>query len=314
MDKLSVIKNSLDWRIRYLKSLRYYFYWSIKRYLHNCSNIFIKNDNKISIVVVGRNDNYGGNFSRRLEVTLDWNLSKIPVSELIYVEWNNIPERESDCEWITKKYPNSRCYIVSNEIHKKISTNPNIPLLEYHAKNVGIRRAKYDWILLVNADVFLGLDVINNLKRLNKKYVYGSHYINIEWNGEDITEKHLVNNIHAKSYCPANEKMENVVGNFILTHKDNWLKMTGYDERLTNVRIGVDRNGLCQLLYNGCKPMIIGHHYHLDHKESALYGWNVTHGNEQIGNNIPYKNEDNWGLMNYKEVEIKERIWLLKEI
>jgi hypothetical protein len=186
--------------------------------------------------------------------------------------------------------------------------------MEYHAKNVGIRRAKYDMILLVNADVFLGLDIIKGLNKLNRKYVYGSHYRNIDWEWRNITEKHLVNNIQAKSYCPANRNMENVVGNFILTHKDNWSRATGYDEKLTNVRIGVDRNGLCQLLYNGCKPMVIGHHYHLDHKESALYGWNATHGNEQIINNIPYRNNENWGLINFKEIEIKRRIWLLKEI
>ncbi len=34
--------------------------------------------------------------------------------------------------------------------------------MEYHAKNVGIRRAKSDWIIATNADVAIGLDTIGD--------------------------------------------------------------------------------------------------------------------------------------------------------
>src|SRR5882672_7207788 len=76
----------------------------------------------ISIIVVGRNDNYGGDFSLRLKITMDWNLKQLPGAELIYVEWNRIREKERDCEWIEKRYPAARCYSISNEVHQTITT------------------------------------------------------------------------------------------------------------------------------------------------------------------------------------------------
>ena len=91
--------------------------------------------------------------------------------------------------------------------------------------------------------------------------------------------------------------------------------MTGYDERLVDVRNGVDSNGLKMLLHLGLKPIALGHHYHLDHPESLINGANPTHGsNERIqqlhqGYNIPYKNSDSWGMANYNFEPIKSNVW-----
>ncbi|OFY13949.1 MAG: hypothetical protein A2X02_09000 [Bacteroidetes bacterium GWF2_29_10] len=305
-----MILEALKWRIVYLKLSKFYFYWFFRQ-LFDCS----KNEqvNSISVVVTGRNDNYGGEFAKRLQTTLDWNLSKLPNPELIYVEWNRIKDVASDCEWISQRYKNSKCYVIGEDIHESIATNPKIKMLEYHAKNVGIRKAKNEWILLINADVFLGLDIAKNIKMLNKNTIYGSHYKNIEWDGNPINEKHVNDKSLIKAFFATNKYLESVVGNFILTHKNNWLNATGYDESLTMVRLGVDTNGLKQLLYTGLKTMVLGHHYHLDHKESALYGKNDTHGEHDF-DNIPYKNPESWGMTNYKEVSIGNNIWELKKI
>ncbi len=285
--------------------------WSIKCLFSFSKKIVV---DKISIIIVGRNDNYGGDFSKRLQVTIDWNLKHLPNSELIYIEWNQIKNNKSDCEWITQRYSNARCYIVSEEIHRSISRNPDkMPVMEYYAKNIGIRKAKNDWLLMINADVFVGKDCIKNMHKLNENTVYGSHYIGIKWNGEDVNEKLIRNRKIRVVNFAAPFSLGSVVGNLILTHKKNWLAATGYDERLNNVRAGVDTNGLNQLLSLNLRKQIIGHHYHLDHAESIIHGENSTHGYHMF-NNIPYKNPENWGFEDYKDIKIGERIWRLEKI
>jgi hypothetical protein len=267
----------------------------------------------ISIIVVGRNDNYGGDFSLRLKTTIDWNLQQLPGAELIYVEWNKIADKESDCTWMEKRYPAGKFFIVPNEIHTQINNNPKMPVMEYFAKNIGIRRSTRKWLLMINADCFLAEDTAKSLHKLSKNYVYGTHYISIKWNGEAIKDFDYKNKNSVVVAFPADKKMSAVVGNFILSSKENWMKATGYDERLTNVRAGVDTNGVNQLLHMGLKPMVLGHHYHLDHPESIIHGTNDTHGKHEF-KNIPYLNEPNWGFNNYPLKQLSERIWQLEKI
>jgi hypothetical protein len=307
------INSALEWRIRILKHTAIKLQWRIKNLID-----FSKKEkvSSLSIVVVGRNDNYGGDFSLRLKTTMDWNLSLFPNAELIYIEWNPLEDKDSDCAWISARYPNAKCYIVSNEIHKKLITKKNFPILEYFAKNLGIRKASGDWIILVNADVLIGADI--SFEALNKELVYGTHYNNIKWDNQPIKKEYLENKNNILSSFPANSVLESVVGNFILTHKENWLKATGYDESLSDVRNGVDSNGLNQLLHSSLKTMALGNHYHLDHPESLINGANPTHGDQNridyilAGKNIPYKNNDSWGMNNYIFEEIYPRIWKAK--
>jgi hypothetical protein len=286
-------------------------YWRIKLGLITDGEVVHSND--VSIIVVGRNDNYGGDFSLRLKTTIDWNLKQLPGAELIYVEWNRIPEKDSDCTWIEKRYPNSKCYSVSNTVHQTITANPKMPVMEYFAKNIGMRKASGNWLLMINADCLIGNDTLKKLEKLSKNYVYGTNYVSFKWDEKPISNEQLYNkNLYTVTFAaPAN--MGAVVGNFILTHKNNWLKATGYDETLTNVRAGVDANGLKQLLYMGIRQAVLGKHYHLDHPESIVHGTNTSHGVHTF-NNVPYKNNVNWGFNDKHFKQISERIWELEKI
>lgn len=305
-----MIKSALSWRFQLLRQHFQKFKWSLRQFLDFSPKAEI---DAISIIVVGRNDNYGGDFSFRLKTVLDWNLTHLPNAELIYIEWNQIKERPSDCDWISKRYLNSYCYIVSNEIHKKITDNPKMPMMEYFAKNIGIRKSQSNWVLMINADVFIGSDTLKNLHRLNVDTVYGTHYISIKWDGEPLNESHQKDKKIRVAQFTAPYNLSATVGNFIFTHKKNWLKATGYDERLYNVRAGVDSNGLLQLLYSGLKTQVLGSHFHLDHPESIIHGTNDSHGNH-LFDNIPYQNPDDWGMANYPLKKISERIWELQVI
>ena len=74
----------------------------------------------------------------------------------------------------------------------------------------------------------------------------------------------------------------------------------------------MDTNGVNQLFNLGLKPLVLGHHFHLDHPESIVHGNNDTHGKHKF-DNIPYKNPDDWGFTNYNEKQIKDRIWILEQ-
>jgi len=310
------ISAAIRWRIRYTVELFKRLKWNLKYKLSDSASEKIEG---ITLVVVGRNDNYGGDFSLRLKTTIDWNYNHLPNPELIYIEWNPIEDRPSDCDWIAERYPNSKCYIVPKEIHEMYCSNPKLPVMEYFAKNLGIKKASNDWVLLVNADVLLGLNTIKNIGHLNKKYVYSAHYNNINWDNQPIEERHLKDKSKVLTYYSSNTKLGGLVGNMILAHKEMWFKAKGYDERLTDVRNGVDVNGLLQLFYCGALPMVLGDHYHLDHQESLIHGANTTHGvsNRIIevttGTNVPYKNPEDWGLSAFNEVQRKSNIWEIKK-
>ena len=267
---------------------------------------------EITIVLVGRSDLYQGNLRSRLEATLSWNLRYIG-GEVIYVEWNRLPEQRSDADWLVKRFPNLRVYVVPPEIHESLSTNPDIPVMEYFAKNVGIRRARTPWICVMNPDVVLGPEITNRLHRLKKDYLYGTNRIEFRWGGRRLSLLTLANlRLHINTVVM--NKEHDYIGDFLLAHRDAWHKARGYDESLTGTRSGCDRHGLAQLYHLGVKPRYIGSHFHLLHPESIVLGLKPHHGKFlAVYKNIPYHNSPQWGLADTREIKIQDRVWLLKK-
>src|SRR5260370_37501618 len=116
----------------------------------------------ITAVVVGRNDDYMSDFADRLRATIAWN-SNYLVQEVVFVEWNPPGDRELLSTDLVKQFDNLRAYVVAPEIHQMLSQNPHSPVLEFHAKNVGIRRANTDWIVATNADAAFAPDMVRKI-------------------------------------------------------------------------------------------------------------------------------------------------------
>ncbi len=138
----------------------------------------------LSIVLAARNDNYSGDFNDRLQNSVRWlsyfvEKNKLP-AELIIADYNPIPENKPLREMIS--WPDNRRYLkilllhVPNEIHKRL-TNPTVrktvPLFEFNAKNMAIRRAKGEYILSTNADIIFHPSII---KFIAKKIPQKSRY------------------------------------------------------------------------------------------------------------------------------------------
>jgi hypothetical protein len=141
------------------------------------------NDNPyISIVATTRNDNHGGDLLQRTTCFVEgiyhqarkFNLSV----ELILVEWNPpadkpllkevLPPPPKDCP-VTMRY-----IIVPNEIHRTFRLGNAIPLFQMIAKNVGIRRAKGEFILCTNIDLLFSDDCFREMAA--KKFKEGVYY------------------------------------------------------------------------------------------------------------------------------------------
>lgn len=268
---------------------------------------------EITIVVVGRNDNYGGDFRRRLAVTLEWNLNATG-GQGIYVEWNPVLDAPSDAPWLIERFPRLRVYVVSPKKHQEVSTNPNIPVMEYFAKNVGIRRATTPWIAVVNADILLGRNLIKHLPLVrDRSTVYGGNAVTISWNGEQVTAPLLLDPARHVSSGLASSSLMGYSGNFLLAHRDLWHQARGYDETLRDRRVGCDDHGIMHLHTFGIRTRVLGDRYHLDHVESWGHGAQSHQGKFfDFREGVPYHNPDDWGLGNAHEMQIGERTWLLK--
>ena len=119
----------------------------------------------ISIIVYGRNDQYGYNLHKRAAISLNC-LSELlnPSDELIFVDYNSADDRPTFPEAIADTLtPRARDLLrilrVRPKIHGRYAALTHLAVVEPIARNIGIRRSNPDnrWILSTNADNVLVL-------------------------------------------------------------------------------------------------------------------------------------------------------------
>ena len=279
----------------------------------NYAKLMVRSDNdrpQFAAVTVGRNDDYMSDFRERLFATVFWN-TKYLVNEFIFVEWNPPSDRELLSLELTKKFDSVRAYIVPPEIHQQTCRNPNINLLEYHAKNVGIRRARSAWIISTNADAAVGLDSVNVLLNtpLQEDVLWTAERWDIPWRENGQTEIGLWGSLRFRRvnpYVPLG------TGEFCLASRTLWHRARGFDEQMVRHRYGCDIRGTAQMVAHGGSIKRVGTVLHLTHPTSCTEKIQPHHGEEATPDGVPYQNPDDWGLGNLKEVEIAERVWRLE--
>lgn len=265
---------------------------------------------QFAAVAVGRNDDYMADFRERLIATVSWN-TKYLVSEFVFVEWNPPADRELLSLELTKMFDCVRAYVVPQEIHKQTCQNPNINLLEYHAKNVGIRRARSSWIMSTNADAAVGLDSVNLLINtpLQQDVLWTAERFDIPWRENEQTEIGFWGSLR---YRRVNPYTELGTGEFCLASRELWHRARGFDEQMVRHRFGCDVRGTAQMVALGGSIRRAGSVLHLSHPTSCTEGVQAHHGEAATPDGVPYQNPDDWGLANLKEVEIAERVWRLE--
>jgi hypothetical protein len=266
----------------------------------------------ITAVMVGRNDDYMSDFRERLYATLEWNLRYL-VDEAIFVEWNPTADRELLAHGLTKKFERLRAYVVPTEVHEAICENANVKLLEYHAKNVGIRRARTPWIMATNADAALGLDTVNTILRapLADDVIWTAERVDIHWREGRRSGINLIDSLRYRRTSPY-EPLG--TGEFALASRKMWESARGYDEMMVRHRIGCDLRGTAQMLAHGARTSRAGFVLHLSHPSSCIEGVRPHHGEQASWlEDLPYANGEDWGLGDAREVQLAERVWKLEK-
>jgi hypothetical protein len=264
----------------------------------------------ITAVVVGRNDDYMADFRERLHATIEWN-TRYLIDHVIFVEWNPPPDRELLAIELAEKFKTLRAYVVPPEIHRAINRNPNLQLLEYHAKNVGIRRAGTPWIMPTNADAALGLNLVNTIlgARLEPNVVWTAERIDIKWDENRQQHIGLAGSLRYHRFIPYDPMG---TGEFSLAARELWQSSRGYDESLVRHKIGCDVRGIAQILAHGARLKKAGTVLHLQHPTSCVEGIRAFHGERATVEGVPYHNDENWGLGNAREIELADRVWRLE--
>lgn len=129
---------------------------------------------KISFIVGLKNPDYGEKYQMnnlyRTQLFVDnlvylTNKEKLN-SEIIFVEWNSGKDNNffDKIIWPKSKLVKMKWIFVPHKYHTKLKNSQLISIYEFYAKNVGIRRAKGDFIISTNPDILFSEKLIHYLK------------------------------------------------------------------------------------------------------------------------------------------------------
>lgn len=115
----------------------------------------------LSVVVTARNDNHGGNLLRRMQLFVNGLLAQcrrhaLP-AELILVEWNPHADRPRLRDALAWPRAAAACPVriieVPAALHRRYRHAQALPLYQMIGKNVGLRRARGEFVLATNIDI-----------------------------------------------------------------------------------------------------------------------------------------------------------------
>jgi hypothetical protein len=269
----------------------------------------------LSIVVAGRNDDYGGGFRERLLRASTHNSRQLTAAgiphEFVFVEWNPLPDRPLLSADYTRLVPHSRAYVVGPDIHHAYSQNPHMEFHEMPAKNAGIRRARGGRILVTNADILFGEQVVARLAEpLDPRTLYRAHRVDVspalDWEAMRNPSNQLPS---GEGRCSPPYYL-GAGGDFMLASRELWSATTGFNETVRFTTRAKDWQFCLNVVANGFGIRFIGDVYHLDHGEgfrntpaarrngaTAHFGglWDCEFG-------IPLRNPREWGLADCRDM------------
>lgn len=142
----------------------------------------------LSLVVATRNDDYGGRLLERVHNFIK-SISKSAARtngevEVIFVEWNppaDKPDFREAMNWPDiPREVEVRNITVPSAVHNSIPGSDDMPMFEYWAKNVGIKRARGDFVLATNPDIIFNSEMVDYLvSNLDGEYFYRANRYDI---------------------------------------------------------------------------------------------------------------------------------------
>lgn len=259
----------------------------------------------LSVVTVSRNDDHVEHMAERTQAFIDclYYLAekfRRPL-ELIIVEWNPPADRPGMEQAF--QFPGEHPYVsteivtVPRELHQTFELAEQLPLYQMIGKNVGIRRARGEFILSTNIDVLLSEELFDYITgdKLRKGQLYrGNRWdvdrkiLDLESAGEMITHAReltfQINYPHATVAVEAEVPQESPLvdymgfrqlppvhtmacGDFQLLHREDWARLRGFCE-LDTFSFHIDSLFTITCHHAGIKEFNFGNdfpHYHIDH-------------------------------------------------
>jgi hypothetical protein len=264
----------------------------------------------ISIVLAGRNDDYGSNFRERLFRATDHNTERLSAAgidfEFILGEWNPLPGRPFLAEEFVNRVSRARAVVVPASVHNLYSLNPAMAFYEMPAKNAALRRANGDFVVATNADILFSDRLVKRLASgsLSRDKLYRAHRIDVDPSLSWIEMQ------NPSSQLPSGEgrmppcRYLGAGGDFCMASRELWERIGGFDERIRFSTRANDWHFYLSAEARGIPVEFIGEVYHLDHElgfrntapdlvstEKAHFGgiWDIEFG-------LPYLNPGNWGF------------------
>lgn len=159
----------------------------------------------LSIVVVSRNDNRERSFHTRMQMFLKILFGQLHgrsfLTELIIVEWNP-PQKQKPLDQVLnfRDRPDEcvvRIITVPPKYHNNFPNSSKIGLFQFIAKNVGLVRARAQFVLATNIDILFSKEIIDSISKKNldkNEMVRAVRYdvsdtITLDKSSEDILEK-----------------------------------------------------------------------------------------------------------------------------
>jgi len=247
----------------------------------------------ISVIMAARNDNYQGDALIRLQMVITslicqakkYNLR----AELIMIDWNPPPEKPLLKDVLCLPADLGplviRFIVVPPAIHKIYRSSKKMNVIFLAAMNVGIRRAKGEFLWPTNCDLLFSDELIQFLasEKMQKDCFYRVFRHSVNENILELKDgspeqwinycKKNIVFIHPKSTVPLPGLEKYPVlqtatgGDFIVFSREKWLEMNGYVQ-LNNLG-GFTDWMLCYICYlAGLKEEVLPgtmRVYHIDH-------------------------------------------------
>lgn len=272
----------------------------------------------LSIILTGRNDDFGGDFNGRLFRALEFNHRHLTdrgvPHEFVFVEWRPLDGRPWLAEVLADRYPELvphtlTSYVADAAYHDAYSLNPRLQFQEFIAKNIGIRRSRGRFLLTTNTDIYLSRGALDTLQRqqLEPRILYRAPRFDLK---EDIECDHLdwavledernrdtANLIRPPLYT-------NAAGDFLLLDRETYLTLRGFNEVYRLARVHMDGNFCLKAHSAGLALQAFDWPvYHVGrgtlNSQKKLYAdrpreapWGDTRWKQAV----VYDNDANWGL------------------
>lgn len=259
----------------------------------------------LTIVVTGRNDDFGGDFNGRFFRALRFNHDRLAAAgvshEFLFIEWRPLDGRPYLATLLADEFSELppaelRSIVVDPRYHEALSLNPRLQFHEFIAKNVGIRRARGEFVLSTNTDIYLSRGVIGRFaeRSLECGVLYRAtrhdlkDHIDVTRNGWDLLEDErnceIVNDIRPPWFT-------NASGDFLLLDRDGCHQLRGFNEIYRSAKIHIDGNFCVKAHASGLRLVDI---------EAPVYhvGRGTLHA--QVGSYRDRPDEAPWGDIRWR--------------